>query len=41
VLLQIIGGIIDPQCPVLIYSIIAFNGQVKHVLVGELSFLFE
>ena len=34
-LLQIIGGVVDTQGPVLIYLIIVFNSQVKHVLVGE------
>jgi hypothetical protein len=39
--LQIIGGIIDPQGSVLVYPIVVFNSQVKHVLVGELSFLLK
>jgi hypothetical protein len=39
--LEIIGGVIDPQSPVSIYSVVAINGQVKHILVGELSFLLK
>ena len=39
--LQIIGGVIDPQGSVLIYSIIVLNCQVKHVLVGKVGFLLE
>ena len=39
--LWIIGGIIDLQSFVLIYPVVILNGQVDHVLVGELGFLLK
>jgi hypothetical protein len=34
--LEIIGCVIDPQCAMLVYPAVGINGQVKHILLGEL-----